>query len=274
MSKKALVLSGGGSKGSMQFGLLKYIFEQGYKPDVIYGTSVGSLNAAGISHVGIEGLQKVWDSLKKTSDVFKFNWKFLLFLSAGLYNANPLKKLLEKTLENNPPTVDAYSCKVHLETGEIVYSYCLDKDYIESTVASCSIPGFTDDIHGWVDGGVREQTPLRRAIEDGADDITVVLCNPLKRNPDYSKKGNWIKNILRATELLSHEIFLNDIQNCLWYNENPQPGKKFIKLTIYAPRGLVIGSNDFEQDKIQKAIAYGYEQAQMGPIDLDHIKKL
>jgi NTE family protein len=272
--KKALVLSGGGSKGSMQFGILKHIFEQGYKPDVIYGTSVGSLNAAGISHVGIEGLQDIWNSLKKTSDVFKINLGFFLFLSSGLYNAKPLKKLLEKTIKNNPPMMDAYSCKVHLETGEIVYSYCLDKDYIESTVASCSIPGFTEDINGWVDGGVREQTPLHKAIQNGADEIVVVLCNPLKSNPDFAKKGNWIKNILRATELLAHETFLTDIQACIWHNENLEEGRRSIKLTIYAPRELVIGSNDFESDKIQKAIKYGYEQAIIGPIDLEYIKKL
>jgi len=272
--KKALVLSGGGSKGSMQFGILKYVIEQGYKPDVVYGTSVGSLNAAGMSHVGIEGLEEVWKSLRKTSDVFSFNWKFLLFIAAGLYNAKPLHKLLIKTLKDKPPVLPAYCCKVHLETGEIKYVSNSEADYIESTVASCSVPGFNDDINGWVDGGVREQTPLKQAILDGADEITVILCNPLKTNPDFGKKGNWIKNILRAIELLAHETFLNDIQNCIWYNNNAQPGKRNIKLTVYAPRELVIGSNDFTQDKIQPAIAYGYEQGKLGPINLDYIAGL
>lgn len=272
--KKALVLSGGGSKGSMQFGIIKHLYEQGYKPDVIYGTSVGSLNAAGLSHVGIEGLDKVWNGLKKTSDVFKFNWSFLLFLASGLYNAKPLQKLLQKTLSGKTPTVEAYCCKVHIETGEIKYVRNTESDYIDSTVASCSIPGFTDDVDGWVDGGVREQAPLRQAILDGADEIVVILCNPLKKNPDRGKKGNWIKNILRACDLLAHEIFLNDIQNCLWYNNNLQPGKRSVKLTVYAPRELVIGSNEFTQDKIQNAIKYGYEQAKLGPIDLDYIEGL
>lgn len=274
MNRKALILSGGGSKGSMQYGIIKYIFEQGYRPDVIYGTSVGSLNAAGLSHVGVEGLEKVWKSLKKTSDVFKFNLSFLLFIASGLYNAKPLKKLLTQTIQNRQPIIDAYSCKVHLETGEIKYVHCSDSDYIDSTVASCSIPGFTDDVAGWVDGGVREQTPLKQAIKDGAEEIVVVLCNPVNRNPGYSKKGNWVKNILRACDLLAHEVFLNDIQNCIWYNENPEQGKKPIKLTVYAPRTLVIGSNDFTQDKIIPAIDYGYEQAKLGPITLEEIKQL
>lgn len=268
---KALVLSGGGSKGSVQFGILKYITEQGYKPDVIYGTSVGSLNAAGYSHVGITGLHSIWKSLKKTSDIFKFNWTFFLFLTSGLYNAKPLKKLLEK-ITLNPPNINAYSCKVSLETGEIAYTHCAEADYIESTVASCSIPVFNDDINGWVDGGVREQAPLKRAIQDGADEIVVILCNPITKDPVYYKKSNWFNNLLRTTELLSHEIFLNDIQNCIWYNENGL--KKSIKLTIYAPREVVIGSTDFNKDKISNAINYGYEQAQIGPISLDYIKGL
>lgn len=268
---KALILSGGGAKGSVQLGILKYITEQGYTPDVIYGTSVGSLNAAGLSHVGINGLHDIWKSMTKTSDIFKFNWKFIFFLASGIYNAKPLKKLLEKIIAN-PPTINAYSCKVSLETGEIAYVHCAEDNYIESTVASCSIPVFNDDINGWVDGGVREQTPLKRAIQDGADEIVVILCNPITKDPQYYKKSNWINNLLRTTELLSHEVFLNDIQNCIWYNSNNL--KKNITLTIYAPREAVIGSTDINKDKIANAINYGYEQAKIGPIDLDYIKGL
>ena len=44
MTKKAIVLGGGGSLGFYQVGIMKYLKEIGYKYDAIYGTSIGSAN--------------------------------------------------------------------------------------------------------------------------------------------------------------------------------------------------------------------------------------
>ena len=45
----AFVLSGGGSLGSVQVGMLLGLAEAGIKPDLIVGTSVGALNGAWIA---------------------------------------------------------------------------------------------------------------------------------------------------------------------------------------------------------------------------------
>ena len=42
--KNALVLSGGSIRGAFQAGAIAHVLEKGFKPDGIYGTSVGSLN--------------------------------------------------------------------------------------------------------------------------------------------------------------------------------------------------------------------------------------
>jgi predicted acylesterase/phospholipase RssA len=42
---KALVLSGGGAKGCFEVGAVQHLWEQGYRPDIICGVSVGALNA-------------------------------------------------------------------------------------------------------------------------------------------------------------------------------------------------------------------------------------
>ncbi len=257
----------------MQFGFVKYLYEQGFRPDAIYGTSVGSLNACGLAFQGIEGSEKFWASVKKNTDIFKFNLCAIFLRTTGLYNSKPLKKLMQKVVQGEP-LCDAYACKVSLITGEVKYSHCKDSDYVDSVVASASIPTLVDAVGEWVDGGVREQAPLKQAIKDGAEKIVVVMCNPLKSNPDAGKVSNWAKNLLRTTELMSHEIFLNDIQNCLWYNRNPLPGKRAIELEVYAPEKLVIDSLDFNQEKIQPAIQYGYEQAKKGPLSNEDIENM
>ncbi|HYO20436.1 MAG TPA: patatin-like phospholipase family protein, partial [Dermatophilaceae bacterium] len=42
----AFVLGGGGSLGAVQVGMLQALAERGVSPDLVVGTSVGSLNGA------------------------------------------------------------------------------------------------------------------------------------------------------------------------------------------------------------------------------------
>src|SRR3954469_25769182 len=60
----AVVLSGGGNRGATQVGMLRALLETGVRPGVIVGTSVGSLNGAGLASDptmrGVEMLEDVW----------------------------------------------------------------------------------------------------------------------------------------------------------------------------------------------------------------------
>jgi hypothetical protein len=47
--EKALVLAGGGARGSYQAGVLQYLWERKWIPDIICGSSVGALNAVEIA---------------------------------------------------------------------------------------------------------------------------------------------------------------------------------------------------------------------------------
>lgn len=57
---KALVLSGGGAKGSFQVGVARKLWEQGYRPDVICGVSVGAVNGTKLAE-GDGAAQELWD---------------------------------------------------------------------------------------------------------------------------------------------------------------------------------------------------------------------
>lgn len=264
--KTALVLSGGGAKGSMQLGIFKYLYEQGLRPDMVYGTSVGSLNACGYAYMGVPGLLDFWAKIKTKSDVFKFNWLTLILRSQGIFNANPLRTLIQECVKNKAPTLPCYACTVDLVTGQIKYGKGGEADFVDYVVASASVPGLCEPIKNMVDGGVREQSPLKKAIEDGAQKIVVILCNPWQEDPSAASIGNWISNILRTTDIMSHEIFLNDIKECSWYNEHLMDGKRKVEIVVYAPSHLVIDTHDFTQAKIQPAIAFGYEEAKKGPV--------
>jgi len=46
---RALVLSGGGGRGAYHVGVLRFLEEHEWSPDVIVGTSIGAVNGAAIA---------------------------------------------------------------------------------------------------------------------------------------------------------------------------------------------------------------------------------
>ena len=60
---KALVLSGGGSKGSYQLGVWKALKKLNIKVDIVTGTSVGALNGALITQKSYKKAKKIWNEL-------------------------------------------------------------------------------------------------------------------------------------------------------------------------------------------------------------------
>ncbi|NET82941.1 MAG: patatin-like phospholipase family protein [Moorea sp. SIO1F2] len=66
--KFGLVLAGGGAKGAYQAGVCKYLAEIGLEPQIIAGTSIGTLNGAVLASSesfaeGVKRLNKLWDQL-------------------------------------------------------------------------------------------------------------------------------------------------------------------------------------------------------------------
>lgn len=66
----AFVLSGGGSLGAVQVGMLQALGERGVEPDLLVGTSAGAINAAfvgghGMGRDALIELAGLWQSLRR-----------------------------------------------------------------------------------------------------------------------------------------------------------------------------------------------------------------
>ena len=102
----AFVLSGGGSLGAVQAGMLAALEEQGLRPDLLIGTSAGALNAAylgahGYSSESIADLATLWRGLRR-QDVFPVDPLRSVLAFAGkrasLCSMRPLRRLVDKHL--------------------------------------------------------------------------------------------------------------------------------------------------------------------------------
>jgi len=273
--KTAIIFSGGGAKGANQVGILKAMLENETLDIMgVYGTSVGALNSTGFSYIGMEGLENIWLNIKSRKDIIKVNWKTLgPVFGSGIFTTKPLRQIIDKTVDGNKPAFPIKVCKVHIETGKVAYGKNGDPNFKDSVEASTCIPLSMQAINNvWVDGGVREITPLKRAIEDGADKVIVILASPWQRDPNRWKapKGwSFFKSLQfasRAVDILAHEVFIDDIKSC--HRKNNVKGYKKVNLQVYAPRKLLIDTLDFNPEKIRKALKHGYESYLKGSVIL------
>lgn len=109
--KTAIVMSGGGSKGAFQVGVLKRMYEVGIRPQIVCGTSVGALNGAKLaenSETVIPELEALWLSVRGNEDVLALSPTVQTLLQAvgrlagkevtSLADVDTLQATLERSL--------------------------------------------------------------------------------------------------------------------------------------------------------------------------------
>lgn len=183
----AFVLSGGGSLGAVQVGMLRALLEADIRPNFVVGTSIGALNGALlVAHPDLEGIgamERLWCSIHRR-DVFRispldlvrgtFGSQNHLFSQGGLQSLIVRAELGFSRLEDAP--VPVHVVATDLFSGDpVVIS---TGDTIEALVASAAIPGVFSpvDIGGrtLIDGGVVANVPVRQALALGATRVFVL----------------------------------------------------------------------------------------------------
>ena len=107
--KRALVLAGGGAKGSYQIGVWRALQELDWTPDIITGASVGTLNGCLFTMGKIQEAEDLWRSLEihdvlevpatlKPEELRTF---FLDIIRSGGLNVEPLAEMIDRLIDEN-----------------------------------------------------------------------------------------------------------------------------------------------------------------------------
>ena len=234
---KALVLSGGGAKGSYQLGVWKALKRLNKKFDIVTGTSSGALNGALITQGTYRKAEKIWntlnmkvlfgDDIQDEKNLIKVYGKQI---KKGGMDVTKLQDLINESLDINR----FYKSKINFglitvnlteKKAEELTKNEIDKnklaDYLLAS-ASC-FPAFKQkDIEGikYIDGGYYDNVPINLAIKMGA---TEIICVDL-----------------RAPGLKRERI------------------KKDIEVTTIKPNNKLSNFLDFNNEAVTKNIAYGY----------------
>jgi NTE family protein len=231
----AIVLSGGGAKGAFQVGVLdELITNRGVKVDIAVGTSTGSIQALAVAQDDIPKLVQIWSSLRKNSDIYvkrPLGVASALLGSKSVYNASGLKRLLNDAADDERLRSTGKKLRlgvVNLGTGLF---RTIDENVpgIHNWVyASCAMPVFFEPLktraedgteEQWVDGGVRDVTPLGSAMELNPRGIIVVRASPKPEPGRVRTYGDLIQIGLRAVGILQSEVSINDLANATLIND-------------------------------------------------------
>ena len=169
-----LALGGGAAKGFAHIGVIKMLEASGIHPDVVSGTSagsvVGALYASGMDAFQLQEQAFSLDE-SKVRDVRLF--------SGGLVQGQKLQDYVNQLVDNRPMDklkLPFAAVSTELETGQRVVF--VRGNTGQAVRASSSIPGVFEPavINGkrYVDGGVSSPVPVDAARQLGADIVIAV----------------------------------------------------------------------------------------------------
>lgn len=281
---KAISLSGGGSSGCFEAGFLYRIFHE-IEFDKISGTSVGALNSILLIQAYIENnpevIKKAWMDIKGNKSIFSVNWFNLLRLKSP-FSFKPLQDIA-KQVANFDKIIghkkQVFITSTDLISGQTIYfsNWNSSKhDFQEAILASASLPFFLPPVkignHMLVDGGIRENAPISKLLENKEiDEIVIVLANTfdISIKNDPPNFNNPLNTIFRMLEIFSNKVTFGDIRGIVRINEilknNPNifTHKRILKTNIVFPsHHIVNGTLNFDPIQIKKGFDLGIKYAE------------
>ncbi len=182
------VLGGGGSLGAIQVGMLSALAERGVEPDLVAGTSVGSLTGAVVARAGrvpVEELTAIWRSMTRHS-VFPGSLigqaRTLQRTRTHLFPSTGLAAVVTEHLG-----ADTAFEELALPLGVVATDVATAQPLLirsgpvrPAVLASAAIPGIYPPVEHdgrlLYDGGVVANVPMRQALAMGAKSLVVLDC--------------------------------------------------------------------------------------------------
>ncbi len=246
--KRAVVLSGGGSKGSYEIGVWKALRRLHIKYDIVTGTSIGALNGALMTQKTYLKALYIWHKLsleylfeqQPKSDTKKDILKLYgdNFFKNGGMDIKKIEDIIRKAINMKR------FYKSDIDYGLVTFNFSTKKpliiskkdisedkliDYLMAS-ATC-YPAFQmKDIDGdkYIDGGFYDNLPINLAIKLGATEAIIVdLRAPgLKKLPKGNIKTTYIKPKNRISFFLDFNSKQAKINMNFGYNDTMKAFKR------------------------------------------------
>jgi NTE family protein len=285
---KILVLAGGSVKGAFQAGVMKAMMERGYQPDAVYGVSVGSLNAAYfVNQLGLQAItgepisftqasEDLWDfwetritspeSLSKPFNIFQLGLSALRKKFKGLVDTQPLRNLLTEVLSIRNLHASPISLKigaVNIIDGTMYYVDTSEEHFLDYLMASSAVPILMPVVkingetrRSFLDGGLRDVAPIKKAVDDGASHIVCISCHLQSIEGGHFDSGDLLALVDRVMDIAVNEILNADIKEVMISNTTIDIQ------SVRPPQPLTIDIQNFNKMDIRRMLELGYQVGQ------------
>ena len=170
-TQKALVLAGGGARGSYQVGVWRALMELDWHPQIITGTSVGGLNGAMFVLDRYETARDMWLTIRsrdvmelpeENADLSALHQFLRRVVKEGGMDVTPLEEIVERGLRPRELTLE------DIPAGQV-------RDYLMAS-AACFPALRARQIDGvkFLDGGYSDNMPTGLAKTMGAEELVCV----------------------------------------------------------------------------------------------------
>ena len=287
---RALVISGGGSKGAFAGGVAQYLLQEKFhKYDLLLGTSTGSLL---IPHLALGNVEKIYGiytnvDMEKIFDINPFvvkkknevdvvsinHFNVILQFLKGRRTFGESHRLRKYIKENftlsefnqlKAAKTDIVVTVTNLSKNDVEYKSINDYDYdafCDWIWISCNYIPFMSLVNkdrcDYGDGGFSSLVPIREAINRGATEIDVVILETETQltprvigKNPFSLMVDLFQTLL--TQVERHDIIIGKLA----------AKNKNVKLNLYyTPTQLTNNALVFNKDRMKQWWHQGYEYA-------------
>jgi predicted patatin/cPLA2 family phospholipase len=288
--KKALVISGGGSKGAFAGGVAQYLMKEENKDyDMYIGTSTGSLMVSHLALGRLKDLKKIYTNVNQKSifsnSPFKIKkiagekvvsirhlntlWNFINGRKTfgesknlhRLIKRNITQEMYSEIREKNKEVVVTVS---NLTTNQIEYKSindCTYDDFCDWIWGSCNYVPFMSvlekDSCQYADGGFGSLVPIREAILRGATEIDAIILETEVTQINRIPAKNPFSLLFDVFDFMLTHVERHNITIGKLAAKN-----KGIKLNLYyTPTVLTTNSLVFDEILMRKWWKSGYQYA-------------
>ncbi|MFC7356984.1 patatin family protein [Jejudonia soesokkakensis] len=300
---RALVISGGGSKGAFGGGVAQYLIEDlKYEYELFVGTSTGSLLISHLALNKLEKIKKVYTSV--TQDSIFSNCPFVIkkqkyggkeiainhlnvlrnFIKGKktFGESKNLRKLIEETFtkeefkELKESIIDVVVTVSNLSLSQVEYKSINDyeyQDFLDWIWISCNYVPFMSLVYKegceYADGGFGSMVPIEEALNRGATTVDVII---LETEVTYFNRLP-SKNVFSLlTSVNAYLLDRVEKQNIRIGKYVASKNNAIINL-YYTPTVLTTNSLVFDKAMMQQWWESGLVYAKQKNIELNEIKE-
>ena len=281
-TKRALCISGGGAKGAWGGGAAQSLYENlGREWDTFVGCSTGSLLITMIPLENFALLKHMYTNVNN-DNIFSVNpynkrdkisicnaIKRMIKGKTSLGEFGGLRSMLMQNFTSKDFSIlktigcDVYVTATNMTKGIVEFFSNKDMDYlnfVNMVIASTSVPMFADLVNNefsqYLDGGVMDHVPIKKAIDLGADEIDVIILRTEKPDVENWKADNMFDVLVRTIDLMHREISMSDVMIA----QLAAQVQKDVKINFYyTPYTLCKDSLIFNKELMLKWWQEGYD---------------